>query len=195
MRGFHRHVSRAGEADDGMPRSVGRAALYRCITNRRGGAGSKEKSAASYPSCRDQSAGYHGRAALRNVAVAAPGIDRRPETESVSCALDLDRTGGRRLVPPERGNAGAQSREQSAHRQRPRSGEATSLRRGDWGGENGRGVDTVIVNGEVVVECGRLTKVDELEVLRLAEHARPRLDPSIQRELAAAKTMEPARAG
>ena len=58
--------------------------------------------------------------------------------------------------------------------------------------ENGSGVDTVIVNGEVVVECGRLTKVDELEVLRLAEHARTRLDPSIQRELAAAKTMEPA---
>ena len=58
--------------------------------------------------------------------------------------------------------------------------------------ENGSGIDTVIVNGEVVVEGGRLTKVDELEVLRLAEHARARLDPSIQRELAVAKTMEPA---
>jgi 5-methylthioadenosine/S-adenosylhomocysteine deaminase len=57
--------------------------------------------------------------------------------------------------------------------------------------ENGSGVDTVIVNGEVVVTGGRLAKVDELEVLRLAEQARRRLEPSIQRELAAAKTMEP----
>ena len=58
--------------------------------------------------------------------------------------------------------------------------------------ENGSGVDTVIVNGEVVVEGGRMAKVDEQEVLRLAEQARTRLDPSIQRELAAARTMEPA---
>jgi 5-methylthioadenosine/S-adenosylhomocysteine deaminase len=57
--------------------------------------------------------------------------------------------------------------------------------------ENGSNVDTVIVNGEVVVESGGLTKVDEMEVLRLAEEARARLDPSIQRELAAAKTVEP----
>jgi 5-methylthioadenosine/S-adenosylhomocysteine deaminase len=58
--------------------------------------------------------------------------------------------------------------------------------------ENGSSVDTVIVNGEVVVEAGRPTKVDEQEVLRLASQARARLDPSIQRELAAARTMEPA---
>ena len=58
--------------------------------------------------------------------------------------------------------------------------------------ENGSGVDTVIVNGEVVVEAGRLVKCDEREVLRLAEQARVRLDPAIQRELAAARTMEPA---
>ena len=58
--------------------------------------------------------------------------------------------------------------------------------------ENGSGVATVIVDGEVVVEGGRLTKVDELEVLRLAVQARTRLDPSIQRELAAARTIEPA---
>ena len=58
--------------------------------------------------------------------------------------------------------------------------------------ENGSDVETVIVNGEVVVEDGRLTKVDEGEVLRLAEQARKRLDPSIQRELAAARSMEPA---
>lgn len=57
--------------------------------------------------------------------------------------------------------------------------------------ENGSDVDGVIVNGEVVVQNGRLTKVDEREALRLAEQARRRLDPSIQRELAAAKTMEP----
>jgi 5-methylthioadenosine/S-adenosylhomocysteine deaminase len=58
--------------------------------------------------------------------------------------------------------------------------------------ENGGDVDSVIVNGEVVVDNGRLTKVDEREVLRLAEQARQRLDPSIQHELAAAHGMEPA---
>ena len=57
--------------------------------------------------------------------------------------------------------------------------------------ENGSDVDRVIVNGETVVEDGRLTKIDEKEVLKLADQARRRLDPSIQRELAAAKTMEP----
>jgi 5-methylthioadenosine/S-adenosylhomocysteine deaminase len=56
--------------------------------------------------------------------------------------------------------------------------------------ENGSSVDSVIANGEVVVEGGRVTKVDEMEVLRLAAQARARLDPSIQREMAAAKTME-----
>ncbi|MGH7871764.1 MAG: amidohydrolase family protein [Candidatus Binatia bacterium] len=58
--------------------------------------------------------------------------------------------------------------------------------------ENGSDVETVIVNGEVVVEGGRLVKIDEGEVLRLAEQARKRLDPSIQREQAAARSMEPA---
>ena len=58
--------------------------------------------------------------------------------------------------------------------------------------ENGSDVDTVIVNGEVVVEEGRCTKVSEKEVLELAVKARERLDASIQRELAAAKTLEPA---
>jgi 5-methylthioadenosine/S-adenosylhomocysteine deaminase len=57
--------------------------------------------------------------------------------------------------------------------------------------ENGSDVDRVIVNGETVVEDGRLTKIDEKEVLKIAEQARRRLDPSIQRELAAARTMEP----
>jgi 5-methylthioadenosine/S-adenosylhomocysteine deaminase len=58
--------------------------------------------------------------------------------------------------------------------------------------ENGSNVDTVLVDGEVVVADGRLTKVDEMEVLRLAEAARAHLEPSMQRELAAAKRMEPA---
>jgi 5-methylthioadenosine/S-adenosylhomocysteine deaminase len=58
--------------------------------------------------------------------------------------------------------------------------------------ENGSDVESVIVNGEIVVENGHLTKVDEQEVLRLAEQARQRLDPSIRRELAAAQSMEPA---
>jgi len=57
--------------------------------------------------------------------------------------------------------------------------------------ENGASVDSVLVDGEVVVEARRLTKVDEAEVLRLATQARLRLDPSIAREFAAAKTMEP----
>jgi len=58
--------------------------------------------------------------------------------------------------------------------------------------ENGSNVDTVIVDGEAVVEGGRLTKVDEMEVLRLAETARSRLEQSMQIELAAARTLEPA---
>jgi 5-methylthioadenosine/S-adenosylhomocysteine deaminase len=58
--------------------------------------------------------------------------------------------------------------------------------------ENGSSVDTVIVNGEVVVERGRLKKLDEKEVLDLAAKSRIRLNPSLEREMAAAKTMEPA---
>ena len=58
--------------------------------------------------------------------------------------------------------------------------------------ENGSSVDTVIVNGEIVVESGRLTSMDEQKALALATKARERIDPSIQRELAAAKSVEPA---
>ena len=58
--------------------------------------------------------------------------------------------------------------------------------------ENGSNVDTVLVNGEVVVEGGRLTKVDEMDVLKCAEDARCRLEPSMQRELTAARPLEPA---
>jgi 5-methylthioadenosine/S-adenosylhomocysteine deaminase len=57
--------------------------------------------------------------------------------------------------------------------------------------ENGSSVDTVIINGEIVVEDGRLKKLDEKEVLSLAAKARRRLDPAIEREMAAAKTIEP----
>ncbi len=57
--------------------------------------------------------------------------------------------------------------------------------------ENGSSVDSVIVNGEIVVQNGCLTKIDEMEVLQLAAQARQRLDPSIQTELAAARTTEP----
>jgi 5-methylthioadenosine/S-adenosylhomocysteine deaminase len=57
--------------------------------------------------------------------------------------------------------------------------------------ENGSNVDTVIVNGDFVVENGRLTKINELEILGLAERSRLHLDASIQRQLAAARTMEP----
>jgi cytosine/adenosine deaminase-related metal-dependent hydrolase len=58
--------------------------------------------------------------------------------------------------------------------------------------ENGRSVDTVIVNGEVVVADGRLKKLDEKEILRLAAKARERLSPAFQRAMGAAKTIEPA---
>jgi 5-methylthioadenosine/S-adenosylhomocysteine deaminase len=57
--------------------------------------------------------------------------------------------------------------------------------------ENGSSVDMVMVNGEVVVESGRLTRVDEREVLQFAVRSRERLGPSIQRELAAAQGVEP----
>jgi 5-methylthioadenosine/S-adenosylhomocysteine deaminase len=58
--------------------------------------------------------------------------------------------------------------------------------------ENGSSVDTVIVDGEVVVEDGRSKKLDEKEVLTLATKARDRLNPAIEREMATAKTLEPA---
>ena len=58
--------------------------------------------------------------------------------------------------------------------------------------ENGCSVDTVIVNGEVIVEDGRLKTLDEKEVLALATKARQRLNPAIEKEMAAAKTMEAA---
>src|SRR4030095_11193543 len=58
--------------------------------------------------------------------------------------------------------------------------------------ENGSSVDSVIVNGENGRKKDALTKIDEKEVLTLATKARERLNPAIEREMAAAKTMEPA---
>jgi 5-methylthioadenosine/S-adenosylhomocysteine deaminase len=58
--------------------------------------------------------------------------------------------------------------------------------------ENGNDVDTVFVNGEVVVSGGRLAKCNEADLLRLAVQSRTRLEPSLQRELSAADVMEPA---
>ena len=58
--------------------------------------------------------------------------------------------------------------------------------------ENGSSVDVVIVNGEIVVEGGRLTKADENEVFALATKAREGLNPFIEHEIVAAKSMEPA---
>lgn len=57
--------------------------------------------------------------------------------------------------------------------------------------ENGSSVDTVFVNGEVVVANGRLTKLDETEVLTLAAKARARINGSMEHEMVAARTMEP----
>lgn len=56
--------------------------------------------------------------------------------------------------------------------------------------ENGSSVETVIVNGEIVVRGGRLTRVDEREVLRLALASRRKLEPALGRELAAARSVE-----
>jgi 5-methylthioadenosine/S-adenosylhomocysteine deaminase len=58
--------------------------------------------------------------------------------------------------------------------------------------ENGGSVDTVIVNGEVLVERRKLTRLREEEVLHLAARARDRLAPSIQRQMDAARALEPA---
>ena len=58
--------------------------------------------------------------------------------------------------------------------------------------ENGSSVDTVMVNGEIVVERGHCTRIDEKEVLQMAMRSRARLNHSIRTEMGAAQSMEPA---
>lgn len=58
--------------------------------------------------------------------------------------------------------------------------------------ENGSSVDTVIVDGEIVVEGGRLSRMKEEEVLALATESFERLRPGVQEEIRAAQAMEPA---
>jgi cytosine/adenosine deaminase-related metal-dependent hydrolase len=58
--------------------------------------------------------------------------------------------------------------------------------------ENGSSVDTVIVDGEIVVEAGRLTRMKEEEVLKAAGVSLERIRPQVQKEMTAAQTMEPA---
>ncbi|MDE0212570.1 MAG: amidohydrolase, partial [Deltaproteobacteria bacterium] len=57
--------------------------------------------------------------------------------------------------------------------------------------ENGSSVDTVLVNGEVVVEGGRLTKMDEAEVLAEVSRLYDPLVPAIRKEMQDAAVMEP----
>ena len=57
--------------------------------------------------------------------------------------------------------------------------------------ENGSSVDTVIADGEIVVEGGRLTRIKEEEILTLATESLERLRPAVQVEMLAAQAMEP----
>ncbi len=57
--------------------------------------------------------------------------------------------------------------------------------------ENGSSVDTVLVNGEVVVEGGRLTKMDEAEILAEVNRLYDPLRPAIEKEMQDAAVMEP----
>ena len=57
--------------------------------------------------------------------------------------------------------------------------------------ENGNSVDTVLVNGEVVVDGGRLTKMDESEVLAEVNRLYEPLRPAIRKEMQDAAVMEP----
>ncbi len=56
--------------------------------------------------------------------------------------------------------------------------------------ENGSSVDTVMVNGEVVVASGRLTKVDEFDILSEVNRLYGPLRPAIRKEMQEAAVME-----
>ena len=57
--------------------------------------------------------------------------------------------------------------------------------------ENGSSVDTVLVDGEVVVEGGRLTKMDEDDVMAEVNRLYGPLRPAIRKEMRDAAVMEP----
>lgn len=57
--------------------------------------------------------------------------------------------------------------------------------------ENGSSVDTVLVDGEVVVEGGRLTRRHEQEVLKLVTKCMEQLSPQMQREMLETESAEP----
>jgi 5-methylthioadenosine/S-adenosylhomocysteine deaminase len=57
--------------------------------------------------------------------------------------------------------------------------------------ENGSNVDTVLVDGEVVVEGGRSTLVDEDALMREAEALRRELDPDVDEETRRTRALEP----
>lgn len=57
--------------------------------------------------------------------------------------------------------------------------------------ENGSSVDTVLVDGEVVVEGGRLAKMDEAAVLAEVNRLYEPLRPAIRKEMEDAAVMEP----
>jgi len=58
--------------------------------------------------------------------------------------------------------------------------------------ENGAAVDTVFVDGEIVVREGRCTRVDEQAVYRQVSATRAALQPGFAADLAAAAALEPA---
>jgi hypothetical protein len=57
--------------------------------------------------------------------------------------------------------------------------------------EAGFSVDTVFVDGEIVVRDGRLTRVDEQEIFREVSAARAALTPGLAAEYDAALALEP----
>jgi 5-methylthioadenosine/S-adenosylhomocysteine deaminase len=57
--------------------------------------------------------------------------------------------------------------------------------------ETGSSVDTVLVDGEIVVQDGRCTRVDEQDLYRQVSAARTALQPGVAAELAASAALEP----
>ncbi|MFQ5683149.1 MAG: amidohydrolase family protein [Candidatus Binatia bacterium] len=57
--------------------------------------------------------------------------------------------------------------------------------------ENGSSVDTVLVDGEIMVEKGYLTRKREEEIVELTRQSQERLRPGFQREMEATREVEP----